>query len=106
MTDYKIQFEDIKWEFPRTGMREKSFTDRNKKIRLVEFNEKFVEKDWCTRGHIGYVIDGEMTIDFNGREINYKPGDILYIPQGNIYSRHKVKIDPGGKVLLFLIDDI
>lgn len=103
--DFKIQFWDMKWEFPKKGMREKSFTDRNKKFRMVAFNDQYVCEDWCTEGHIGYVLKGAMTIDFNGREIEYKAGDLLYIPQGNIHSRHKIKIAAGKKAVIFMVED-
>jgi len=104
--EFKIEFWDMKWEYPRKGMKEKYIIDRNKKFRIVEFNEYFEHTEWCTDGHVGYVLKGKMTIDFNGREIEYKAGDLLYIPQGNIHSRHKVKVAEGEIAIIFMVEDI
>lgn len=99
-----MDFESIPWENPATGVRFKVFEKDGKKLRLAEFAKDFVEADWCTRGHIGYIIEGQMEIDFNGKVIVFGPGDGLFISAG---EEHKHK----GKALtdivrLILVEDI
>ena len=76
MIENQIDFQSIEWKKPKTGVEQKVYSDGNQKIRLLRFFDDFVEEDWCIKGHIGYVLEGEMTIDFNGIIKNYKKGDV------------------------------
>ena len=98
-----IQFKNIAWAKPSKGMEQKVYTDENKRMRLVKFNDDFIEKDWCTNGHIGYVIEGEMQIDFNRELKHYKKGEGLWINNG---EKHKVIIAKGNHVFLILFESI
>ncbi|MCP4608002.1 MAG: cupin domain-containing protein [Planctomycetes bacterium] len=92
MEQHRIDFESIKWESPAEGIRFKAYEQSGKKLRLVEFAKEFVEPDWCTRGHIGYILEGQMEIDFDGNIEVFSPGDGVFIPAG---PQHKHK----GRVL-------
>ena len=105
MNDYLIDFQNMDWENPEPGVRYKAFIRGNRRIRLVEFSEKLIEKDWCTKGHIGYVIEGSISIDFNGKLINFKLGDGLFISEGKA-NRHKAIVAKGKKALILLYEDI
>jgi quercetin dioxygenase-like cupin family protein len=71
---------------PLPGARFKAYKHDGKLLRLVEFTKKLVEPDWCKKGHIGYVLNGEMEINFDGETVPYKAGDGIFIPPG---ERHK-----------------
>ncbi|HWI55111.1 MAG TPA: hypothetical protein VNT57_05435 [Desulfobacteria bacterium] len=103
MDDILVDFENKQWESPGNGVRFKSFLKGNQRLRLVEFSEGFEEKDWCTRGHAGYVLEGSCTIDFKGRLKSFGTGDVLFIPEGQEYG-HKVLINKGEKVLFLLFE--
>ena len=92
MKKYKIDFESMEWESPAGGVRFKAYQQHNKKLRLVEFYKEFVEPDWCTKGHIGYILEGQMEIDFDESKEVFGPGDGIFIPEG---QQHKHK----GRVL-------
>ena len=92
------------WESPQPGVRYKKYTYDNKQIRLVEFDNTFVEQLWCLIGHIGFVIEGEIEIDFNGQIISYKPGNAIFIPVGE-ENKHKLKV-VSDKAILFLVEDV
>jgi quercetin dioxygenase-like cupin family protein len=103
MERYKIDFQSLKWESPAVGVKSKAYQQGRKKLRLAEFTKDFVEPDWCTKGHIGYVLEGQMEIDFYGKTVVFGPGDGVFIPAG---EKHKHK----GKVLteavkLILMED-
>ena len=87
MNDYRIEFNNIPWDTAR-GVKAKCFQRGDKKLRLVEFTQEFVEPDWCTKGHIGLVLEGEIAININRVVQNFKAGDGLMIPSG-AESRHK-----------------
>lgn len=104
MSDYKINFDDLKWESPLAGVRFKRYISGKKQIRFIEYRREFVEPDWCTKGHIGYVIKGEIEIDFNGTIIKYKSGDAIVIPAGE-NSKHKAGII-SEIATVYLVEDI
>lgn len=86
------------------GMKVKRFEQGGKCVRLVEFREEFQEPDWCTKAHAGYVLEGSMDLHFaDGRSVRFNQGDGLFLA-GDQQSRHAVKVDPGQRVLLLLVD--
>ena len=103
MTDYKILFKDLNWDNPSAGVEQKIVSNGIIKMRLLRFNDNFVEEHWCVKGHIGYVLDGEMTIDFNGKKEAYKRGDGLWIEAGEA-NKHKASIAKGLFVEMILFE--
>lgn len=101
-TESMIDFTAMPWESPAPGLRVKQVCRGNQRIRLIEFGEDFVEADWCTTGHIGYVVEGAFEIDFSGRVVRYRAGDGLCIPPGEP-TKHKANV-PNGKALLFVVE--
>ena len=104
MSDYKVIFDELKWESPFDGVRFKRHIFGKKQIRLIEYRKEFVEPDWCTKGHTGYVIDGEIEINFNGKTLQYKNGDAIIIPPGSD-SKHKATI-LSETARVYLVEDI
>jgi quercetin dioxygenase-like cupin family protein len=92
MEQYRIDFESMEWESPADGVKFKAHERNAGKLRFVEFSKEFIEHDWCTKGHIGYILDGQMEIDFDGTKEIFGPGDGVFIPAG---QQHKHK----GRVL-------
>ncbi|OHD56669.1 MAG: hypothetical protein A2Y33_13180 [Spirochaetes bacterium GWF1_51_8] len=100
----KIDFSAIEWISPMPGVRFKRHVVGNKQLRLVEYSREFAEPDWCVKGHTGYVIDGELEIDFDGTPVLYNTGDAINIPAGE-ENRHKAKI-LSEKATVFLSEDV
>jgi quercetin dioxygenase-like cupin family protein len=105
MQKHLINFEDISWVEAGKGVRYKAFKSGIQQIRLVEFSEGFVEKDWCLRGHAGYVLEGNCIIDFNGEMEQFETGNIIFISKGD-GGKHKVIMNKGERVLLLLFEMI
>jgi len=104
MEQYKIGFESMVWEKPAANVRFKAYEQGGRKLRLVEFSKEFVEPDWCTKGHIGYILEGQIEIGFDGKVIIFGPGDGLFIPAGEEH-KHKGRMLT-GKVKLILVEDV
>ena len=104
MEKCKIHFEELPWQSPMVGARFKAYDQEGKRLRLVEFTNEFVEPEWCTNGHIGYVLEGEMEINFDGDVVHFGQGDGLFIPKGE-NSKHIAKILT-EKVKLILVEDV
>ena len=100
---YLVEFDKIEWNNTTNGMRTKLFIKGNQQVRLVEFSEGFVEHDWCQKGHAGYVLDGEFSINYSGKFEKYKKGDIIFIPKGQ-EAKHKAILNKNEKVTLLLFE--
>jgi quercetin dioxygenase-like cupin family protein len=103
MPNHLISFDFFDWINAGIGCRYKVFADGNKQLRVVEFSEGFVEFDWCLHGHVGFVLDGEFSIDFSGTVERFRKGDIVYIPSGN-EDKHKAILAKNEKVTLLLFE--
>jgi quercetin dioxygenase-like cupin family protein len=102
MSEYKLDFSEIEWTEAPNGARFKMFERDGKTIRLVEFAGAFEEIDWCEKAHIGFVVEGDLEIDFGEEKILYTQGDGVFIPPE---TKHKAK-HLSEKVLLFLVEEI
>ena len=90
MDQYRIEFDTMRWESPITGMRQKVFKSGSKRIRLVEYTRE-MEPHWCSKGHLGQVLDGRFELEFDDGMRTYKPGDGVFIPDGE-HHRHKARV--------------
>jgi hypothetical protein len=104
MDAYKVDFEALSWQTPEPGMRSKTYKKGKKQIRLVEFTDQYFDPNWCTRGHVGFMLEGEMDINFNGRPMTFRKGDGLLIPAGE-KNKHMVKVHT-GQALVVLIEEL
>jgi quercetin dioxygenase-like cupin family protein len=91
MDKCKADFRFLPWQSPAKGVRFKVYQSEGERLRLVELTKDFVEPDWCTQRHIGYVLEGQMEINFSGEIIRFKTGDGLLIPAGEA-NKHKAKV--------------
>lgn len=105
MRNHLLNFERMPWTEAGKGVRYKAYKYENQQVRLVEFSEGFIEEDWCTHGHVAYVLDGSFATDYSGVLEYYKSGDIVYIPQGET-DKHKAVLGKGERVLLLLFEII
>jgi quercetin dioxygenase-like cupin family protein len=85
------------------GARFKVFGDAAKQMRLVEFTSEFVEPHWCEKGHVGFVLQGELEVDFHGQVVRYGEGSGIFIPPGPSNGHKGRSLTPS--VLLFLVED-
>jgi quercetin dioxygenase-like cupin family protein len=92
------------WEVPADGVRSKAYEQSGRKLRLVEFGKDFVEPDWCTKGHIGYILEGQIEIDFDGQKEIFGPGNGVFIPAGQEH-KHKGRVLT-DKVKVISVEDV
>ena len=104
MDKYRIMFDELEWQNGIQGARYKAFREGGKQLRLLEFTSEFVEPDWCEKGHVGFVVEGELEIDFRGNPVRYPTGSALFIPSGSA-SGHKARSVP-ALTKLFLVEEI
>jgi quercetin dioxygenase-like cupin family protein len=101
---HKVSFESMPWESPAPGVRFKACEHNGSRLRLVEFTKDFIEPDWCVKGHIGYVLEGEIEVDFCGKAmVLFRAGDGLFIPPGSEHG-HKARVQTDS-VTLVLVEE-
>lgn len=104
MEQYRIDFESMAWESSADGVKVKAYEQDGKKLRLVEFSKEFVEPDFCTKGHIGLILEGQIEIDFDGKKEVFGPGDGVFIPAGQEH-KHKGRVLT-DKIRAILVEDV
>ena len=100
MNSIKVDFDLMEWKQGRPGVRFKVYCQGSRQLRLVEFQTTDSDPHWCERGHIGYVLQGGLEIEANGRVDSLMAGDGLFIPPGAATSHRGVKIIPGTQLLM------
>ena len=104
MEAYRILFDEIEWQSPQAGARFKVFRDGAKQLRLLELSPEFVESQWCDKGHAGFVLSGELDIDFSGHVVRFPQGSAFSIPTGEPHAHKARAVTP--VVRLFLIEEV
>jgi quercetin dioxygenase-like cupin family protein len=100
MGPFKIDFDGMEWQQMRPDVRQKTYCEGSRIVRLVEFATSDGPEHWCNDGHIGFVLKGALSISFDGQVVAFKVGDGLFIPHG-VESRHRaVSIEPGTQLLM------
>ena len=103
IVQYKAEFDKIEWESPMEGVRHKYIDQNNLRMRLVEYSKK-MPPHWCEKGHYGYLIEGQMELEYENSKIIYKPGDGIFIPDGPDH-KHRGRV-LSERVLVFFIEKV
>jgi quercetin dioxygenase-like cupin family protein len=100
---YKADFDKLEWEYPVAGVRHKNIDQNNVRIRLVEYSQE-MPPHWCEKGHYGYVIAGQMEIEFENETVVCNSGDGIFIPDGPLHKHRGKAISE--KVLVFFMENV
>ncbi|MFH1008675.1 MAG: cupin domain-containing protein [Candidatus Latescibacterota bacterium] len=98
---YKAPFDKLEWESPIEGMRHKYIGQNELRMSLVEYS-KGMPRHWCEKGHYGYLIQGQMEIEYENARIVYEPGDGIFIPSGPDHKHRGNALSE--KVLAFFLE--
>ena len=81
-----MEFDDIPWQAPMPGVRHRFLDHGGTRLRLVEYTKE-MDPHWCTRGHVGMILEGRFESRLDDCVETYEPGDGLFIPSGE-QDRH------------------
>lgn len=101
--DIRAEFAAIPWESPAQNVRFKAITKNGVQLRLLELSRGFVEPDWCTKKHIGYVLSGELVIELPEGPVRIREGEGLVLAGPS--AKHKAS-PVTETVSLFLVEDV
>lgn len=103
MNQKRILFGDLEWQAPQPGARFKVFRKGSTQVRLLELSTDFVEAQWCHKGHIGFVVSGELEVDFSDHVVRFPQGSGIVIPAGAMHA-HKARAIT-STVQIFLVEE-
>jgi hypothetical protein len=71
------------------------------RTRIVEYPAGYIADHWCERGHVVFVIEGELVTDLrDGETVTLGPGQGYVVSDGA--SSHRSRSPRGAK--LFIVD--
>ncbi len=100
---HKVEFDTIAWASPLEGVRHKVIDQDHLRMRLVEYS-RAMPPHWCEKGHTGYLIEGQMEIEYENGKIIYNPGDGIFIPDGPEHRHRGAALSE--RVLVFFIEKV
>jgi len=104
MSPFKVDFDSMEWQSNRHGARFKLYCEDSRQLRLVEFTSGETAPEWCSQGHIGFVLSGALEIDIGGKVVSYAEGDGIFIPSGQASAHRACSITPGTR--LVMVEDL
>ena len=74
----------------------------NVRTRIVEYSPGYVADHWCSRGHVVFVLDGELITELkDGQKFVLKTGSSYQVGDSEL-NPHRSKTESGAK--LFIVD--
>lgn len=72
------------------------------RLRAVDYGSGYLADHWCDRGHVIYVLEGELELELqDGRSVRLQPGMSVHVSDHGD-AAHRVRSEPGAKV--FILD--
>lgn len=72
------------------------------RVRIVDYTPDYLADHWCERGHVLYVLEGELDTELrDGRTFKLKPG-MSYTVSDSGDAAHRSSTATGAK--LFIVD--
>lgn len=100
---HKVDFSKLEWKSLIEGVRHKYFDQNNICMRFIEYSKE-MPLHWCEKGHYGYLIEGQMEIEYENEKIIYQSGDGIFIPDGPDH-KHRGKLLT-EKALVFFVENV
>ena len=100
-TDWSgVQRTEHPGETGKAFWRTKNFN--NIRVRMVEYTPGYLADHWCDRGHVLYVVEGELDTELrDGRTFKLKPG-MSYQVSDFGDAAHRSSTKTGAKI--FIVD--
>ena len=73
----------------------------NVRVRIVEYSPGYLADHWCSRGHVLYVLSGELVTELkDGRSVTLLPGQSYQVADAE--EPHRSRTAAGAT--LFIVD--
>ena len=99
-----LDFESIDWADDQPDIHSRATSALGQRWAIVEYEAGAAREEWCTDGHRGYVLDGQIEYEFDDGSsplaVTARQG--FFLAAGTGHRGH----NPGSTTTrLFLIDD-
>jgi hypothetical protein len=80
----------------------RTMTNGDVRMRVVEYSPRYLADHWCDRGHVIYVIEGELQTELkDGRRFTFGPGQGYTVSDFGD-AAHRSSTEGGAR--LFIVD--
>ena len=99
-----LDFDSIDWADDQPDIHSRAIPALGQRLAIVAYEPGAAREEWCTDGHRGYVLDGQIVYEFDdGSEpLPLARGQGFYLAAG---TGHRGSNSGGSTTRLFLIDD-
>ena len=100
----KLDFEAIAWEDDQPDIHSRALLALGQRWAIVEYEAGAARAEWCTDGHRGYVLAGQIDYEFDDGSppLALAGGQGFYLAAG---TGHRGRNPGETATRLFLIDD-
>jgi hypothetical protein len=104
LVDLSVALAQIPWADDVPGIRARETLVKGRRWAVVEYAPGAMRREWCTDGHLGFVLQGSVEYEFGdgGAPLVVAEGDAFTLSTGR---RHRGANRAAGPSRLFLIDD-
>jgi quercetin dioxygenase-like cupin family protein len=100
----KLDFESLDWADDQADIHSRARTELGQRWAIVEYEAGAAGGEWCTDGHRGYVLTGQIEYEFDdgSPRLSVGQGQGFFLSAG---TGHRGRNPGGTATRLFLIDD-
>jgi mannose-6-phosphate isomerase-like protein (cupin superfamily) len=100
----KLDFDSVGWADDQPDIHSRALPALGQRWAIVEYEPGAAREEWCTDGHRGYVLEGQIVYEFDdGSEpLPVARGQGFYLAAG---TGHRGRNPGDTPTRLFLIDD-
>jgi quercetin dioxygenase-like cupin family protein len=100
----RLDFESIAWADDQADIHSRAAQELGQRWAIVEYEAGAAREEWCTDGHRGYVLAGQIEYEFDDGSppLALVQGQGFYLKSG---TGHRGRNPGAATTRLFLIDD-
>jgi len=100
----KLDFDSISWADDQADIHTRAAEALGQRWAIVEYEAAAAREEWCTDGHRGYVLAGQIEYEFNdgSAPLAVEQGQGFFLAAG---TGHRGRNPGDTPTRLFLIDD-
>jgi hypothetical protein len=100
----RLDFDAVAWADDQPDIHSRAIGALGQRWAIVEYEPGAGREEWCTDGHRGFVLEGQIAYEFDdGSEpLQLEQGQGFYLSAG---TGHRGSNPGGSATRLFLIDD-
>jgi quercetin dioxygenase-like cupin family protein len=100
----KLDFESVEWADDQPDIRSRAGSALGQRWAIVEYAPGAERDEWCTDGHRGYVLAGQIEYEFDDGSppLEVEQGEGFFLTAG---TGHRGRNRGSSPTQLFLIDD-